>query len=107
MTSSRGRVKLVWRGVGETSFIDMSTPALTAPGRGSLGDHWVLVAGRSIVRVYPAGTTKKEAISEATRLLRETNSRWEFTIYRKDGQICAGDAAKRTYGGGDPRRSKG
>lgn len=104
---SASPVRLVWAGIGESSFVDLSTPTLVAPGRGSLGDHWALVvAGKRIIRLFPAGTKKRDAERESAKLLRAHGGEWELRIYNKDGEIGHGDRAKRTYGR-DPRRSRG
>ena len=58
------------------------------------------------VFVYP-GLNKAVALRCAGADLRADGRRWELTIYNKNGRIAKGGGGKRTYGGGDPERSKG
>jgi len=61
---------------------------------------------RTIV-VFDKTVTKVEALRFAADKLRELGGRWELTIFNKNGRIAKGDGGKRTYGGADPRRTKG
>jgi len=59
------------------------------------------------VHVETYSFSKKDALVFAAQWLKREGRRWEFTIYNKNGRIAKGGGGKRTYGGGDPERSKG